>query len=104
MFGVGSTQPYDRTRLILEHIAPTLRRVSQRLSATGHTAAMRPGQRPEGPAWNLSAGRATAVREILATTVFRTIASQIVAGKADTDPMFPDRPYIAANRRVTFCS
>ena len=24
-----------------------------------------------------------------------------VAGKADTDPLFPDDPYIAANRRVT---
>ena len=24
-----------------------------------------------------------------------------LAGKADTDPLFPDDPYIAANRRVT---
>ena len=24
-----------------------------------------------------------------------------VAGKADTEPLFPDDPYIAANRRVT---
>ena len=25
----------------------------------------------------------------------------MVAGKADTQPLFPDDPYIAANRRVT---
>jgi chemotaxis protein MotB len=25
----------------------------------------------------------------------------MVAGKADTEPLFPDDPYIATNRRVT---
>ena len=25
----------------------------------------------------------------------------MVSGKADTEPLFPDDPYIAANRRVT---
>jgi chemotaxis protein MotB len=25
----------------------------------------------------------------------------MVAGRADTEPLFPDDPYIAANRRVT---
>ena len=101
MFATGSTQPYDRTRLILQHIAPTLRLTGQRLSVTGHTAAMRPAQRPEGPPWDLSAGRASAVREILAANGVPDDRFAFVAGKADTDPMFPDNPYIAANRRVT---
>lgn len=101
MFAAGATAPFERTRLILEHIAPTLRRVGQRVSVTGHTAAMRPGQRPEGPPWELSAGRATAVREILAANGVPDDRFAFVAGKADTDPMFPDNPYIAANRRVT---
>jgi chemotaxis protein MotB len=101
MFGSGSTQPYDRTRLVLEGIAPTLRRVGQRISVTGHTAAMRPGQRPEGPPWELSAGRAAVVREILASQGIPDDRFAVVAGKADVDPMFPDNPYIAANRRVT---
>ena len=101
MFATGSSQPYERTRLILEHIAPALRRLNHRIAVTGHTAAMRPGQRPEGPAWELSAGRATAVREILASNGVPDDRFSIVAGKADVDPMFPDNPYIAANRRVT---
>jgi chemotaxis protein MotB len=101
MFGVGSTQPYDRTRRILEHIAPTLRRVNQRVSITGHTAANRPGQRPEGPAWDLSAGRATVVREILASSGLPDDRFAFVTGKSDVEPMFPDNPYLAANRRVT---
>ncbi len=101
MFGVGSTQPYDRTRRILEHIAPTLRRVNHRLSITGHTSVPRPGQRPEGPAWDLSAGRAMVVREILASGGVPDDRFALVAGKADVEPMFPDNPYLAANRRVT---
>ena len=101
MFGIGSTQPFERTRTILEHIAPTLRRINQRVSITGHAAAIRPGQRPEGPPWELSAGRATTVREILAGAGVPDATFASVAGKADTSPMFPDNPYLAANRRVT---
>ena len=101
MFGVGSTQPYDRTRRILEHLAPTLRRVNQRISVTGHTSATKPGQRPEGPAWDLSTGRATVIREVLASAGVPDDRFALVAGKSDVEPMFPDNPYLAANRRVT---
>ncbi|TDR93659.1 OmpA/MotB family protein [Enterovirga rhinocerotis] len=101
MFGAGSAKPYDRLRQILEAVAPTLRRGSQRVAITGHTAAPRAGQKPEGPAWDLSAARATAVRSILAENGVPDDRFASIAGKADTDPMFPDNPYIAANRRVT---
>ena len=101
MFGTGSIQPYDRTRRILEAIAPTLRRLNHRVSVAGHTAATRPGTRPEGPAWELSAGRASAVQEILAKGGVPDDRFSLVAGKADVEPMFPDNPYLAANRRVT---
>src|SRR3954451_7861517 len=66
MFAEGSTQPYDRTRRLLERLAPTIRRMPNRLSITGHTSALRPGVRALGSAWELSAGRAISVREILA--------------------------------------
>lgn len=101
MFQPGSAQPQDRVRIILQHLAPTLRRVGQRLAITGHTAAMRPGEKPEGRVWDLSAERAAAAREILAAAGVPDDRFAVVAGKADTDPMFPDNPYIAANRRVT---
>lgn len=101
MFGIGSTQPFDRARDILVQIAPTLRRLNQRITVTGHTAAMRPGQKPEGPAWELSAGRSTTVREILASNGVPDDRFALIAGKADVEPMFPDNPYLAANRRVT---
>lgn len=101
MFGAGSAKPYDRLRLILEAIGPSMRRLSQRISITGHTSTPRAGQKPEGPPWDLSAGRAMAARQILADVGLPDDRFAVVAGKADTDPMFPDNPYIAANRRVT---
>ncbi|MDB5513172.1 MAG: OmpA/MotB protein [Enterovirga sp.] len=101
MFATGSTQPYERTRKILEGIAPTLRRLNQRVSVTGHAASVRPGQLPEGPAWDLSAGRAVVAREVLGAGGVPDDRFAAVTGKADTEPMFPDNPFIAANRRVT---
>jgi chemotaxis protein MotB len=41
------------------------------------------------------------VREILAVSGLPDDRFAIVAGKADVEPMFPDNPYLAANRRVT---
>jgi chemotaxis protein MotB len=101
MFPDGSTQPYDRTRRVLEALAPTMRKMPNRISVTGHTAAARPGARPSGLPWDLSAGRAVAVREILAANGLPDDRFALVAGKADVEPMFPDNPYLAANRRVT---
>ena len=40
-------------------------------------------------------------RQILEQEGYPSSNVYAVAGKADTDPLFPDDPYIAANRRVT---
>ena len=66
MFADGSREPYERTRKLLEKLAPTLRRLPNRISITGHTASTRPGTRPAGGIWEISTGRAMAVREVLA--------------------------------------
>jgi chemotaxis protein MotB len=101
MFPEGSTQPTPRTRELLARLAPTLRRMPNRLAITGHTAAARPGQKPVAGPWELSTGRAASVREILASHGVPDDRFALVAGKADTEPLFPDSPQIAANRRVT---
>ena len=49
----------------------------------------------------LSAGRAISVREILAGNGLSADRFASVSGKADTEPLFPDNPYLPANRRVT---
>lgn len=101
MFPEGSVRPYDRTRAVLEALAPTLRQLPNRLSVTGHTAAPRPGAAAAAEPWSLTTGRALAVREILSGAGFPNDRFASVTGRADTEPAFPDNPYIAPNRRVT---
>ncbi|GEO99083.1 flagellar motor protein MotB [Methylobacterium haplocladii] len=101
MFREGSVDPFERTRRVLEALAPAMRRLPNRLSITGHTAAARPGSTRAGEPWNLTAGRALAVREILSGAGVPADNFDSVVGRADTMPVFPDNPYIAPNRRVT---
>ncbi len=101
MFPEGASRPNDRTRRLIEKLAPALRQMPNRIVVTGYTATDRPGRRPPAPPWELSAGRAISVREILASAGVPDDRFSTVAGKADTEPLFPDDPYMPANRRVT---
>jgi chemotaxis protein MotB len=101
MFPDGSTRPHDYTRRLLEKLAPALRQMPNRIVVTGYTASDRPGRRPAAPPWELSANRAISVREILARAGVPDDRFSSVAGKADTEPLFPDDPTMPANRRVT---
>jgi chemotaxis protein MotB len=101
MFPEGSKDPFERTRKIIQKIAEPLKAMPYRVSITGHTSASQaPTPADYGP-WNLSVDRANAVRQILEESGLPPNNIFEVAGKADTDPLFPDDPYIAANRRVT---
>jgi len=101
MFAEGSKEPYERTRGIIEKLAVPLKATPYRIAITGHTSASKTPSRAEYGPWNLSADRANAVRQILEESGMPSANFYAVAGKADTDPLFPDDPFIAANRRVT---
>ncbi len=88
MFPDGAREPYERTRRVLERIAPTLRRLPNRIAIAGHTSAQQPGARPGWTGWDLSASRAGAVREILAAAGIPDQRFASITGKADTEPMF----------------
>jgi chemotaxis protein MotB len=101
MFPDGAKEPYERTRRIVQKLAGPLKALPNRLSITGHTAASKAPPRPGYGAWELSADRANAVRQILEEEGLPASHLSMVAGKADSEPLFPDDPQIAANRRVT---
>jgi chemotaxis protein MotB len=101
MFPEGSKEPYERTRRIIEKLAGPLKATPYRISITGHTSASKVPPRADYGPWSLSADRANAVRQILEEEGFPPGNIYEVAGRADTDPLFPEDPYIAANRRVT---
>jgi len=101
MFPEGSKEPYERTRRLVQQLAGPLKAMPFRISIAGHTSALRtPGLPGYGP-WDLSADRANAVRRLLEAEGVQAAHIFMVAGKADTEPLFPDDPYIATNRRVT---
>jgi chemotaxis protein MotB len=101
MFPTGSTQPYDRTRFLIQKIAAPLKAASYRISITGHTSGPNGSRPAENGQWDLSIGRAIAIRRILEEEGYPSENVLKVAGKAATDPIFPEDPSIAANRRVT---
>ena len=101
MFADGAKEPYERTRRLIERLAIPLKQTPLRVSITGHTAAgFVPTRSDYGP-FDLSADRANAVRQILEREGLPVSHIYAVAGKADTQPLFPDDPSLSANRRVT---
>ena len=101
MFPEGSKEPYERTRRALAKLAGPLKAVPYRITITGHSSAPRSPSRPGYGPWELSTERAAVVRQILEAEGVPVANFYSVSGKADTQPLFPDDPYIAANRRVT---
>ena len=101
MFPEGSKEPYERTRLLIQKLAAPLKATPLRITVIGHTAATVIAPRAEFSPFNLSADRANAVRRILEQEGLPATHFYMVAGQADTQPLFPDDPYLAANRRVT---
>jgi chemotaxis protein MotB len=101
MFPDGAKEPFERTRLLIKKLAPSLKAMPYRVSITGHTSTSKVPDKPGYGPWELSADRANAVREILVGEGLQPSHVFMVAGKADTDPLFPDNPTMSPNRRVT---
>ena len=101
MFADGSKVPYDRTRRLIEKLAVPLKATPLRISIVGHTAAGFVPARSDYGAFDLSADRANAVRQILEREGLPPAHIFAVSGKADGQPLFPDDPTLSANRRVT---
>ncbi|HLL28914.1 MAG TPA: flagellar motor protein MotB [Xanthobacteraceae bacterium] len=101
MFPEGAREPYERTRRIVAKLAEQIRKMPYRVSVTGHTAATKLAPKPGYGAFDLSADRANAVRQILQEEGVTGPQIYAVSGRADTEPLFPEDPYMPANRRVS---
>ena len=101
MFPEGSKEPYERTRRLVQRLSAPLKALPYRITISGHTAATKQAGSPGYGPWELSADRANSIRKILEEEGMPTASVFMVAGRADTQPLFPDDPFVAANRRVT---
>jgi chemotaxis protein MotB len=101
MFPDGSKVPYERTRRLVQKLAGPLKATPLRIAIAGHTAAGYVPSKSDYGAFDLSADRANAVRQILEREGLPPAHIFAVSGKADNQPLFPDDPSLSANRRVT---
>ncbi len=101
MFEPGKAEPKPYAQRLLQEIAKTVSGLPNRISVAGHTD----GATFEGPGgysnWDLSSARANASLKVLLDTGMGQDHVAEVAGKAGSDPLYPDNPYASANRRIS---
>ena len=102
MFANNSSQPNDRARVLLRAVARVVNQLPNRVTITGHTSAVAGQTRASTPGdWPLSASRADASRGILQAAGVDADRVYAVSGKAGSDPLYPDDPTLAGNRRIS---
>ncbi len=101
MFPSGSSKMYLYTRKVLGLIAKVINTMPQKISIAGHTDSVKFHTNSGYSNWELSADRANASRRELEKlgVPFGRVAK--VVGKADTEPLLPDDPKNARNRRIS---
>jgi chemotaxis protein MotB len=99
MFEPGSSEPNDRARILLKAAAQIVQALPNRIIISGHTDAA-PNPDPNASNWELSASRANGARRAMEASGLSEDRISQVVGKSGTDPLFPDDPYQAANRRI----
>ncbi len=100
MFALGGSVPNDRARLLVARVAQVASRLPNPVSVTGHTDATPFRGGTERSNWDLSAERANATRRLLTEAGLPEARIRSVAGYAERDPLLPETPGAAANRRV----
>jgi len=101
MFDQNSARPNARAQVLLRAVAGVINRMPNRISITGHTSAVAGSGRASAAGdWPLSSSRADASRQLLQRSGVDADRIYSVAGKAGSDPLYPDDPSLAGNRRI----
>ncbi len=103
MFPSGSASMYEHTERVLDLVLTIINKMPQDLAISGHTDAVPMGGGPSAAYsnWELSSDRANAARRyILRHGVPENRISRVV-GKAAKEPLLPDDPTNAKNRRLS---
>jgi len=99
MFNPGDAAPNDRARRLLNVVAGVISQLNNRITISGHTDGSAPGGRYNSN-FELSAARANEARRILMGQQIPSERIYEVAGRADSEPLFPDDPTMPGNRRI----
>ena len=102
MFALGSARMFERTKKLLGKISQIMQSMPNKIKITGHTDSLpfRGGLRGYGN-WELSSDRAQSARRALVENGLSSDRIESVAGRASRDPLVPDDPTSARNRRIS---
>lgn len=101
MFPSGGARMFPHTKQLLHLVSKVVLSMPQKISISGHTDAVRFSNDRGYSNWELSSDRANAARrELVGYGVPYERVSRVV-GKAETEPLKPDDPNDAANRRLS---
>ena len=100
MFQENSKTPNDRAKILLRAVAKVINQLPNRVTIAGHTSANAYGKKQDGD-WSLSAERADASRQVLRGFGVPDDRIYQVSGKANSEPLYPDDPTLAGNRRIS---
>jgi chemotaxis protein MotB len=101
MFALGRAEPFDYTQQLLTLVTQAIAELPNKVSIRGHTdsLAYAPGKAYDN--WNLSSERALASRRAMLESGLAEARIEGVVGRADRDPLLPDRPDDPSNRRIS---
>jgi len=99
MFDAGSAKPSGRAQVLLKAVAKIVNQLPNRITISGHTSAGTGGVKSSSD-WTLSSARADASRQIMQGAGVDGDRIYQVSGKASSDPLYPDDPTLAGNRRI----
>ncbi|MDX5361729.1 MAG: OmpA family protein [Alphaproteobacteria bacterium] len=100
MFGTGSAAPTPLLRTLLEIVADVVGMTANPVKVTGHTDSLPFRGNPDYGNWELSTERAQAARRTLEANGLGAARIARVEGRADRDPILPEAPQAAENRRI----
>ncbi len=101
LFKVGRSEPSEVLIDILTHVAEAFGAFDNDIKIVGHTDDRRYRNDAVYDNWNLSSDRANAARRLLLRAGFNAARIREVAGKADIEPLVPEDPSAAQNRRIS---
>lgn len=104
MFKSGSARIEGRTKALMQLVGASIAQLPNKVIISGHTDAV-PYSNEGGETgygnWELSADRANSTRRIFLTSGIERQRIARVSGLADTEPLKPEDPTDASNRRIS---
>ena len=101
LFPSGSARMYEFVQDLVGIVSKVVEEMPNQLSIRGHTDSTPYPEGADYTNWELSTDRANALRKAMKTSGIPAERIENVVGRADKEPLLPDDPFAAQNRRIS---